>query len=686
LSTLFFGRALTGVFSTIHIGNGPDCALLMWDLVWWPHALSHRVNPFFTDLMWPPFGYNVAWSVGIPFPSLATWPITSALGPVSAFNILALLFPALAAWTAFLLCRYLVREYWIALVGGYIYGFSSYVLGQQVLGHIHVTAIFAVPLFLYVTLMYLNEEIARAKYIALMSILLIVQFLTTTEFFATSLFFGAIALVLAMLLMPEARPRLLDVVKSLAVSAAIALVVLSPYLYYIVAAGAFGSPFWRPIGFSVDLANSVIPGSTLLLGQILGLGSVDTRMLAGNPEIQGGYIGIPLLAIAVAFGYSRRRDPIVKLIIAMMAIAYVLALGPRLHFAGRTFFGMPWKLVEHIPLLNNALPERFAAFLFLGFAIVAAMWLSTASISGSEKLAVASAVIVFMLPNFSSSYWTSTWTVPAFFTSGDYSKYLAPHEIVIPLPYAGNGQDVLWQASTDMYFRIAGGRVPKSLEYKSWPITTAFANETSIPAQGEQLKAFMAAHGVTAVVLADDARDHSIWQAALAGVDEHPVQVGGVTVYHVPPAILESYRGLSAAEMEARMDEARFETLLIAANRYVMNHDDLKALTPREAMKLGFLPADWVDPTDNKVSAHSGLWLGPVGGGQVGVGVVGSYNSVKRIIEKYSPYATRVYFPYPRTLNGTPTGDTFMRKLVLTFDAAGLSRAAAKSDSAVSSK
>ena len=55
---------------------------------------------------------------------------------------------------------------------------------------------------------------------------------------------------------------------------------------------------------------------------------------------------------------------------------------------------------------------------------------------------------------------------------------------------------------------------------------------------------------------------------------------------------------------------------------------------------------------------------------------------VKETIEKYASEATAVYFPYPRKLQGRPTGDTFMRKLVMTFDRDGLARAAIKSDAA----
>jgi hypothetical protein len=174
--------------------------------------------------MWVPFGYNVAWSVCIPLPSLVAWPLTSGFGPIFAFNILCLLFPALSAWTAFILCRHLVRQYWIAMLGGYIYGFSSYILAQQAVGYIHVTAAFIVPLLVYLTQVYLEGGLGRVRFVALMSILLVWQFLIANEVFATSLFLGAITIAVAMAIMPDARPRLFDLIRSLALTLAIATV------------------------------------------------------------------------------------------------------------------------------------------------------------------------------------------------------------------------------------------------------------------------------------------------------------------------------------------------------------------------------------------------------------------------------------------------------------------------------
>jgi hypothetical protein len=32
----------------------------MWALSWWPHAISHGINPFVTHYLWSPTGVNVA--------------------------------------------------------------------------------------------------------------------------------------------------------------------------------------------------------------------------------------------------------------------------------------------------------------------------------------------------------------------------------------------------------------------------------------------------------------------------------------------------------------------------------------------------------------------------------------------------------------------------------------------------
>ena len=71
-------------------------------------------------------------------------PLTSLVGPAATYNAAAVALPALAAWTAYLLCRRVTARLWPSVAGGYVFGFSSYVLGQQ-FGHLHMTAVLLVP-------------------------------------------------------------------------------------------------------------------------------------------------------------------------------------------------------------------------------------------------------------------------------------------------------------------------------------------------------------------------------------------------------------------------------------------------------------------------------------------------------------------------------------------------------------
>ena len=94
---------------------------------------------------------NLAWVDDAPALAVVFAPLTALFGPVAAYNVAAVLLPAVSAWSGFLLCRHVVGRLWPSVVGGYLYGFSSYELGHE-LGHPHLTAAFAVPLIALVVL------------------------------------------------------------------------------------------------------------------------------------------------------------------------------------------------------------------------------------------------------------------------------------------------------------------------------------------------------------------------------------------------------------------------------------------------------------------------------------------------------------------------------------------------------
>jgi len=682
VSILFFGRGVMHNFTATHVALGSDPSIFVWCLAWWPHAIANHLNPFFSSAIWVPSGFNVVWSTSVPLQSIVAWPITWAWGPVASFNTFCLLLPPLSAWTAFVLCRHIVRQPWIALLGGYIYGFSPYVLGAQSVGHLHLTAALFVPLFACLVIGCFGGGITRARFITLMTLLFVLQFLSALEIFATVCFCGALALAVAAAVLPDqARPTLYWLCPPIALSLAIALILVSPFLYQVFSSGGAPGRLWHGIAFSTDLANTVVPPSLVFLGGVTPLGRASDAFLNGTNENGAGYVGLPLILIAVLFARAYWREPRGKLLIILAAAFYLLSLGPRLHVAGLTLFGLPWKLFEHVPLLNNAMPVRFSMYLFLSLALMTAIWLDSVPLGRRTKIALAIGTIIFLLPNASTGYWTSPRITPPFFSAGLYPHYLAKDEVVMPIPFGGRGDCMLWQAASDMYFRMAGGyTVPVPPEYSTWPIMDSFVYGTALPEAASQLQAFMANHFVTAIIFDDNTRDKSVWLSVVQDLGLRPVEVGGVSLYRISAASLDKYRGLTGAAMETRADAARFDALISAANQYVTQARDLQALSPLQAERLNLLPEDWVPDGDAGIPTRNGLWLGPWGANGVIIGIVGSYASLKGVIEKYRADALHIYYPYPHELEAHPKGNLFMRKLIMVFGAAGLARASAKAN------
>src|SRR2546423_6640273 len=146
LAVGLFGAAWIQPFRTV-MGAGPDPPVFIWYLRWLPYAVSHGMNPLFTNYLDYPDGINLMWQTSVPLLGLLMWPVTATLGPIFSYNLLMTASVALSAFSGFLACRRHVSQAWPAAVGGLLFGFSPYMLAQS-LGHPHVAASFICPLML----------------------------------------------------------------------------------------------------------------------------------------------------------------------------------------------------------------------------------------------------------------------------------------------------------------------------------------------------------------------------------------------------------------------------------------------------------------------------------------------------------------------------------------------------------
>jgi len=490
LAAFLFARPSAPQFATSYLGWGADQCFFIWCLVWWPYAFTHHLNPFVANLVFAPSGLNLTWTTPVPLISALALPLTSTLGPVATYNLLCVICPALGAWSAFFLCRYLTRDFWSSLMGGYLFGFSAYSLGHMLGGHLDCFAVFVLPLIVYLVLARIEGQIEHRTFALLFFALLVAQFLIAAEVVATMTILGAAALaVVWMFAQSDLRRRIQTVAPPIFLAYLVTAVVVSPWLYYMFVDFRH-KPLRSSNEHSADLLSLVIPTQTIELGDMSDFFRNLSSRFTSNIFENGGYVGVPLLIIAVCFAVSRWRTLTGKALTLMLAITIVMAMGPWLHVAGIETVILPWRLVRHLPLLNQALPIRLSLYTSLILAIVAAIWFSTVRLAPLARLVIATLVLASLLPNLSAHFWgrdLKSMIAPPFFTQGLYRRYLAKGETVMVPPSSwGAGSDgMLWQAETGMYFRLATGYLPFAPEgFYDWPIVTSSLQRVAFTGRG----------------------------------------------------------------------------------------------------------------------------------------------------------------------------------------------------------
>jgi hypothetical protein len=449
---LYFGLRPLVLSGRQLVGHGSDPQIFVWSLGWWPHAILHGENPFFTHALWAPQGLNLAWNTSVPGPALLLSPLTVLLGPVAAYNVAAVLMPALAAWTAFLLCRYLTRAFWPSLLGGYLFGFSSYLLGQTE-GHLHMTAVFALPLIALFTVRYLDSDLGGRALTVRLGPLFAFQLLVSTEVSFTLLLGFGLALLLGYILVPERRGRLVSILPALVASSILGALLAAPFLYY--TATGFTSDSLHPDeSFVGDLLNFVVPTKISLAA--VGWAGGISNTFPGNDAERGAYLGVPLLAMVALYAYACWRKPGARFLIVSFAATCVAILGGRLVVDGHRLFRLPWAVVSGLPVFDNVLPVRLAVYASLAAAVMASLWIAGRS-AGILRWVLPVLAVVALAPNPWAGLWTTNLSVPAFFTSAAYRDCLDPGETILPLPVGAAGQALLWQAVDGYRFRMAGG-------------------------------------------------------------------------------------------------------------------------------------------------------------------------------------------------------------------------------------
>jgi hypothetical protein len=537
LAFLYLGLRLVVDGGSQFLGSGADPKAFIWSFGWWPHAMLHGLNPFVTRAIWAPSGLNLAWATSVPGLALLFSPVTLLAGPAVAYNVAAVMLPALAAWTGFLFCRYLTHAFWPSFVGGYVFGFSSYLLGQEE-GHAHLSAVFVLPLVALVATRYVRGEIDGRGAALRLGPLLGFELLVSTEVSFTLALALATGIALGCAFIPGRRRRIALFVVPLAAGYAFAAVLTAPFVYYAIA-GFRSVTLSEPWLYVTDLLNFAVPTRISLAS--LGWAHSISDAFPGNDAERGAYLGLPALLIVVLFARTRLRTPSGRFLVAAFAVAVVACLGPKLTIDGRESITLPWSVVAHWPLFDNVLTERLALYVSLATSVIVALW-TAARPPGLGHWLLPVLLLVAIAPNPMADVWATGYAVPAFFTDPAYSSCLDPGETILPLPGIAYNEALMWQVAAGYRFRMTAGGMLAPV------IPDAFAQDgfatqdwqLTAPGDVPEMQAFITEHGVTTAVA--DETMAPLWEPALNGIAT-PKVLGGVLVWQLsgsPPSCLGS--------------------------------------------------------------------------------------------------------------------------------------------------
>jgi len=550
LSLIVFSRSIAGEFSSYYLGRGShDPSLFIWFLKWWPYALRNHLNPFVTDLVWSPVGFNVTWTTPIPLAGVLLAPLTKVIGLLATYNLLMLSAPALAGIAAYALCRRIVGCFWPAVFGGYVFGFSPYVLCQMQ-AHAHLILMFPIPLSTWLIVRWYQNGLSSRSFAVLYAMTMIAEFLLSVEMFALTAIVTALAFGLATSVGDETlRHKAIRLMPTAAVAWGITVAAVSPYVYYMLTYAQPAWPIWPAYKFSIDLLNFVVPTEVNLIGTNRWLSAISSRF-TGNPIEQDGYLALPLIAIVVGWSIRNWRNRQSKPFILLLALIATATLGPLLQIGGHFVLPMPWLVIQYLPILKHVLPARLMVFAFLIVAVITAIWFSDSAKSPQVKGIVAAIIVVLTLPNLSKGFWTTRVDTPQFFTDGSYARYLSSRDVVLTLPWGDQGMSMLWQAQCGMCFRnVAGWTGLSRFEVRRWPIVNYFLGDEDVPEPELQLEAFLVHTGVNAILVQDASASSADFNALASRLHLSRVKVGGVSLYRVPAGAFADYREVSGVEM-----------------------------------------------------------------------------------------------------------------------------------------
>ena len=515
------------------------------------HNLATWSNPLFSDLQNYPDGVNLmanATVIGLGAPLAG---LTLLAGPSVTFLVVQLLGLALTAtgWY-WLFRRWLPVHPAAAFVGAAFAGFAPGLVSHAN-GHPNFVAQFLVPVILD-RLLLVADGRRPVRDGVVLGLLVAWQVLIGEEV----LLLAAVGMgVGALVVLGHGRLDVRRMLPGVGVGVLVALVLVAFPLWWQFRGPQSYASIWHPPAGN-DLAQLWTRAT-----RSLGADPWASAALSMNRTEENSFFGIPLWVAAAATTVVLWRSVLVRALAAVVLVSCWLSLGEEVVLHG-TPLGVPgpWALLEHVPVVENVLPTRFAlvavpalgALLALGVDAVRRTVDRYAGAPGPGlALGLATAVLVLLPVVPTPLVVDDRPEMPAFFSEGTWRDYVDEGGSVLaaPPPGVADARALEWQAEARWAFPLVGGyfvgpdgTAERGGQYgASWtPLTTwlsdVAADDTMRAPGAEELAAYeedLRAGRVDAIVLPEGRPSARSLLESITAAFGTPERVGGVYVWDV---------------------------------------------------------------------------------------------------------------------------------------------------------
>ncbi|WP_406067410.1 hypothetical protein [Micromonospora sp. NBC_01638] len=446
-----------------------DQILFEWMLAHAAHAVIEGENPLYSAGLNAPDGVNLMANTSVLGLGVPLTPVTVLFGSQVAFcvAVVCCLAGTAAAWYV-LLRRRLVGARSAAAVGGLICGFAPGMIAQAG-AHLHIAAQFLVPAILALVFRPASAAAHDSVWrpgVGLGLLLAWQVFIGEEVLVFLALAAGVFALGYALADRVAARRLAPALFGRLAVAAGVAVVPLAyPLWFQFHGPQHYSGMAFATHGFQLDAASFTASARQTVLGDDWLPG-----LLSPNPTEENSFFGPGLLVLAVVIVSWQWRRPLVRALGGLGVVFALLSLGNELRVDGNaTGIPGPYRLVAELPLLDLAVPARFALVCVPVLGVLVALSLDrvraahgpTTAPGLPVRLLWAGAVAAALLPLVPTPIRVvPVAPVPAFVADGGWRPLVPPGRTVVAVPPvtgAGRSPAMLWSARTGLAFPAPGG-------------------------------------------------------------------------------------------------------------------------------------------------------------------------------------------------------------------------------------